>query len=90
MPTITPLSPSRDVHVVLDWSAIVPISADLPSPDMEMSSVLDWVRNYPNRSQLHIFLQRSLPDASSRRLQNMLQALGCKVTTRYTSMVGAQ
>jgi hypothetical protein len=88
MPTFTPpTSGSTDVQVLIDWSSMLPV---LPGSDnQEVENMLEWVRSHPQRGQLHVYLHRTLPHASARRLQNMLQALGCKVTTRYVLMQGA-
>ncbi|MDD4318811.1 MAG: hypothetical protein PHW10_00580 [Candidatus Peribacteraceae bacterium] len=43
---------------------------------------LEWVRNFPRKDVLHVYLTATIADRESRFLKNKLQALGCTVTAR--------
>jgi hypothetical protein len=50
------------------------------------SALLEWLRNSPDRSRIHVFLQPPRFDATARKLQYALQSLGCTVTRRLPKM----
>ena len=50
------------------------------SAEQQMASVLGWLRAYPRRGELTIFVQSGMTDRRNRSLQSALLALGCRVT----------
>jgi hypothetical protein len=81
-----PLISSR---VILDWSHLSPESSAHASP--EVDTLLDWVRTYPRRTDIHVYLRNSMRSIGVRKLQHKLQALGCTVTTTcYREGVGCE
>jgi hypothetical protein len=75
MQMTTPLL--RQSSVVVDWTGSVPDSA-MP----EEQVLLDWVKQFPFKSNIHIMLPSSRLSGANRRLQATLQLLGCRVTRK--------
>ena len=70
-PAITSQVPSAKVVVEADTHTNIDV-------------LLSWVRSYPERSQVHVVLRRSIPVREGRLLQHSLQALGCHVIARIS------
>ena len=77
---------TKAAHVIVDWSQ--PQSAPL-CDHVEMNDLLRWIRTYPERTAIHVYLSRTPDTQQSRTLQNTLQSLGCRVTMRSTQAVTA-
>jgi hypothetical protein len=65
----------RTGRIVVDWSDVFTRIGE------DIDPLLEWVKTYPNTSDIHVFLGpvRRKP---VRLLRNCLQSLGCKVTSR--------
>ncbi len=72
---------SRPQELIIDFSTVVS-SANTSLPIEEMSNILQWVRSYPNRSNVHVYLPTSMRSLGVRKLQTQLQTLGCTVTMK--------
>jgi hypothetical protein len=73
---------TKAAQVIVDWSQ--PQSAPELTGDetLDRAALLEWIRTYPQRSAIHVFLRSSLSNQKNRKLQSTLQSLGCKVTSR--------
>jgi len=71
----------RPQELVIDFSTVVS-SANTSLTVEEMSNLLQWVRSYPNRANVHIYLPTSMRSLGVRKFQTQLQTLGCRVTTK--------
>jgi hypothetical protein len=67
-------------RVVIDCSKL--FAEDRTEESNEVSSLVDWVRSFPRRSDVHVVLGGGRSRQVSRRLQGRLQAMGCTVTSR--------
>jgi len=77
---ITSTSPSS---LVIDFSDLQHTDKH-PLFDFDLNNFMDWVKSYPRRSDIHVFVRSSIVSASNRKLQSRLQALGCTVTRKVT------
>jgi hypothetical protein len=68
-------------RLVIDCTEICAAAATNVS-ETEMDKLLDWVRTYPRRDEIHVYLRNSLKHRPVRRLQRTLLSLGCTVTTK--------
>lgn len=75
-PITSALRPSR---VIIDCSSMV---GDDRGESPELSSLIEWVKSFPRRSEVHVVLGGGPSRQASRRLQGRLQAMGCTVTAR--------
>lgn len=73
-------------ELIFDFSKIVS-SANTTLPLEEMSSLLQWVRSYPNRASVHVYLPTSMRSLGVRKFQAQLQSLGCTVTTKASFVI---
>ena len=64
----------KQPRVVIDWS-------DLSSLQ-NSEGMIDWVRQYPQQKDIHVYLR----SAGQRQLKNTLQSLGCTVTMRLAGV----
>lgn len=71
----------RPKELVIDFSTVVS-SATASLPVEEMSNLLTWIRSYPKRSNVHVYLPTSMRNLGVRKFQSQLQTLGCTVTMR--------
>ena len=75
----------KAAQVIVDWSKVATdVNADV---QLEIDHLMQWIRSYPARSAVHVYLRRSLSAPRDRMLQNTLQSLGCRVTMRSTQLV---
>lgn len=63
----------EDTEVVIDWSQ---------KPDTDIDTMIRWISTYPQRKDVHVYLGSQRHKPQGRKLQNALQALGCRVTNR--------
>jgi hypothetical protein len=86
--SLLPITPTianpwtKAAQVIVDWS--LPQSAPEMSGDaaIDRARLLEWIRTYPQRSTIHVYLRSSLVSQQNRKLQSTLQSLGCTVTRR--------
>lgn len=69
--------PSR-AHIVIDCSDF----DSSPAEASTMERLVDWVREHPAASSVHVTLRSQLSGQVPRRCQMLLQALGCTVTAK--------
>jgi hypothetical protein len=75
----------KAAHVIVDWSQELPkADTDL---QLEVDHLMNWVKSYPERTAVQVYLRRSLSNSRDRMLQNTLQSLGCTVTMRSRQTV---
>lgn len=72
MPTFSPTAP---------LSGATPVSIDASALMMQGDLLVQMVRNFPVPCQVRVVLSPTR-DATARRLQSRLQAMGCTVTKR--------
>ncbi|PIR49329.1 hypothetical protein COU79_05445 [Candidatus Peregrinibacteria bacterium CG10_big_fil_rev_8_21_14_0_10_54_7] len=72
----------EETEIVVDWSQA--LSGDFSS---DIDQMIAWVSTYPNRRGMHVFLGARRHHPTGRKLQNALQALGCRVTNRSYQLV---
>jgi len=72
---------ARPQELVIDFSTFVS-SANTTLAVEEMSNLLQWIRNYPQRANVHVYLPTSMRNLGVRKFQTQLQTLGCTVTTK--------
>ena len=75
MPTLSPAAP---------LSGATPVSIDACALMMQGDLLVQMVRNFPVPCQVRVVLSPTR-DATARRLQSRLQAMGCTVTKRRLS-----
>ena len=75
-------STGKERQIVIDWSHVLNNGEDI-------DQMVQWVRNCPPESRVHVVLGKVKQRALGRRLQGALQALGCTVTTRQFAEVVA-
>jgi hypothetical protein len=63
----------EETEVVIDWSK---------TPETDINTMIEWIRTYPRRKDVHVYLGAQRHKPQGRQLQNALQALGCTVTNR--------
>lgn len=65
----------------LDWSYLFTMH---PSRETQtnISSFLEWVATYPERSRIHVYLGGNVQTRYTRRVRQQLQSYGCRVTAR--------
>lgn len=68
-------------RVVIDCSSLC--RNDKIEGNPEVASLVDWVRSFPRRSDIHVVLGSGRTRHASRKLQGKLQALGCMVSARH-------
>ncbi len=75
----------KAAQVIVDWSKVATdVNADV---QLEVDHLMRWIRSYPARSAVHVYLRRSVSVPRDRMLQNTLQSLGCRVTMRSVQSV---
>ena len=67
-------------RVIIDWSDVELAKTERSKP-VEVQKLIAWVRSYPERKDIHVYLCNAMKSGGIRKLQNTLQALGCTVTT---------
>lgn len=75
---------TKAAHVIVDWSQ--PQSAPAAEA-VQMEDLVRWIRTYPERTAVHVYLRRSLTNTRGRLLRNTLQSMGCTVTMRSKQSV---
>lgn len=75
MPTLSPAAP---------LSGATPVSIDACALMTQGDLLVQMVRNFPVPCQVRVVLSPTR-DATARRLQSRLQAMGCTVTKRLVS-----
>ncbi len=70
----------KAAHVIVDWSSLQGKAPD--DVQLEIDHLMSWVKSYPERTAVQVYLSRSLSGTRDRMLQNTLQSLGCTVTMR--------
>jgi Lon protease-like protein len=75
---------TKAAQVIVDWTQ--PQSAPEMTGDetVDRAALMEWIRTYPQRSAIHVYLRSSLSNQKNRKLQSTLQSLGCRVTSRNT------
>jgi hypothetical protein len=53
-----------------------------PSLEYEIRNLISFIQSHPERRSIHVFVRSGIVNATNRRLQSRLQALGCRVTTK--------
>jgi len=66
--------------VVIDWAEL-----QKHGQGQNVEALIDWVRNYPNASNVHVVLGGYRNHHGARKLQGRLQALGCRVIARHVA-----
>jgi hypothetical protein len=66
--------------LILDCSRA--FSGSFENNEQQVSSILDWLRLHPRRSEIHVVVRTSMKDISTKKLQSRFQAIGCTVTTK--------
>jgi len=77
---------NRPQELVIDFSTVVS-SSNTSLPIEEMSNLLQWVRSYPHRASVHVYLPTSMRSLGVRKFQTQLQSLGCTVTTKASFVI---
>ncbi len=76
---------TKAAQVIVDWSR-GPSRDDnediSEAEQVDAESLLRWIRTYPQRSSVHVFVRGAINDHRHRRFRQELQSLGCTVTTR--------
>lgn len=67
-------------RVIIDWSEGGFQQPEAAKPE-EVEKLLAWVKSYPRRRDIHVYLRNPMMSVRVRTLQHKLQALGCTVTT---------
>lgn len=70
----------RPAGVVIDGARLLSVEGE---GRFGADRLLAWVQSYPRRSDIHVYLPRSVDSGAGRRLQTALQSLGCTVTRRH-------
>lgn len=78
--TTTFVSENSTSPVVIDWSGAI---TDKTGSDENIEKMLEWVKTYPRKADVHVYLGKIKQRQVGRRLQGSLQAMGCKVTTKH-------
>lgn len=65
--------------VVIDWSGSVD---EQTGCDENIEKMIAWIKTYPRKADVHIYLGKTKQRRIGRKLQGALLAMGCKVTTR--------
>lgn len=65
--------------VVIDWSGGVD---ERNGTDENLAKMIEWIKTYPRKADIHVYLGKCKRHRAGRKLQGALQAMGCKVTTR--------
>lgn len=71
-------------HVVIDWSDLFSTEESAPS-SVNVDGLIDWIKTYPRKKDVHVYLRSPRQDILARKLKNTLQALGCTVTAKVCS-----
>ncbi|MDO8648168.1 MAG: hypothetical protein Q7R81_00105 [Candidatus Peregrinibacteria bacterium] len=66
--------------VVIDWARVRP--SEEVSAAQTMDALLQWILSFAKRSDIHVVLPSARKSLETRRFQNKLMSLGCRVTTR--------
>lgn len=69
--------------LVIDCSTIFDVSSEAQSADI--AGLIQWVKEYPQRSSIHVYVGGGRDRQASRKLQGRLQALGCTVIARHVA-----
>lgn len=72
----------EETEIVVDWSQA--LSSDTST---NIDRMIEWISTYPNKRGVHVYLGSGRHHSTGRKLQNSLQALGCRVTNRSFLMV---
>lgn len=73
-----------EVLVPRPLSALSTVRIDCSkSPEAALTSILEWVSAYPERTDLHIVLPSIRGVPAHRRALSRLQRLGCRVTLKH-------
>ncbi len=75
---------TKAAQVIVDWTQPQSAPAMTGDETVDRAALMEWIRTYPQRSAIHVYLRSSLSDQSNRKLQSTLQSLGCRVTSRNT------
>lgn len=66
-------------QVVIDWSANID---EQTGTDENIEQMIQWIKTYPRQRDVHVYLGKSRQGSVGRKLQGMLLAMGCQVTTK--------
>lgn len=80
LPYHSPGLRSEHRNVVIDFSNFSHL--DAKSGVIEATSLIEWVKSYPHRGDVHVYLPSGTRFSDARKLQSMLLSLGCTVTRR--------
>ncbi len=67
-------------NVVIDFSSFQQIEAN--GGEFSVTNIVEWVRNYPRKGAVHVYLPSDRVLSNARQLQSTLLSLGCTVTRR--------
>jgi len=72
----------EETEIVVDWS-----QALSSGTSTNIDRLIEWISTYPNKRGVHVYLGSGRHHSTGRKLQNSLQALGCRVTNRSYQLV---
>jgi len=74
--TNSALAPSP-AGVIIDWARLI------NEKNEESDTLMDWVRTYPAKKDIHVYLGSVKERHTAWKLRRMLMALGCTVTSKH-------
>ncbi|HVW67141.1 MAG TPA: hypothetical protein VHA78_05455 [Candidatus Peribacteraceae bacterium] len=80
LPHHSPGIESAHRNVVIDFSNFSLL--DAKSGVFSITSLIEWVKSYPQRGDVHVYLPSRSRFSEARKLQSVLLSLGCTVTRR--------
>lgn len=80
LPHHSPGTSYTQQNVVIDFSSLQQEEAN--SGDFSVATIVEWVRSYPRKGSVHVYLPSDHVLSNSRQLQSTLLSLGCTVTRR--------
>jgi len=83
LPHHSPGIESSHRNVVIDFSNFSHL--DATSGVFSVTSLIEWVKSYPRRGDVHVYLPSGARFSGARKLQSVLLSLGCIVTRRMES-----
>lgn len=80
--TVGSLTPTPS-PIVIDWSGYEDEATATPE---NVEKMISWVRSYPRKKDIHVYLGKLRQRHVGRKLQGELLALGCTVSTKQLTV----